>query len=123
MPLLATMLPPTQAAIAGESSGEAAPSNPQTVPETITEPDHSYNHESTPPRPTTTTSSAPVNDQVPLQTLTLPLLQDLMSTTSDGAEALDKLTALSSLVSNLVQKVNTQESELKAHKLLFKEVV
>ncbi|GJR09982.1 putative ribonuclease H-like domain-containing protein [Tanacetum coccineum] len=44
-------------------------------------------------------------------------------TTSDGAEALDKLTALSSLVSTLVQKVNTQESELKAHKLLFKEVV
>ncbi|GKD01722.1 hypothetical protein Tco_1171996, partial [Tanacetum coccineum] len=32
-PLLATMLPPAQAAIAGESSGEAAPSNPQTVPE------------------------------------------------------------------------------------------
>ncbi|GKA11667.1 hypothetical protein Tco_0691213 [Tanacetum coccineum] len=37
MPLLDTMLPPAQAAIAGESSGEAAPSNPQTVPETITE--------------------------------------------------------------------------------------
>ncbi|GKE80090.1 hypothetical protein Tco_1550090 [Tanacetum coccineum] len=44
-------------------------------------------------------------------------------TTSGGAEDLDKLTALSSLVSTLVQKVNTQESELKAHKLLFKEVV
>ncbi|GKA32043.1 hypothetical protein Tco_0718410 [Tanacetum coccineum] len=42
MPLLGTMLPPAQAAIAGESSGEAAPSNPQTVPETITEPDHSH---------------------------------------------------------------------------------
>ncbi|GJZ11136.1 hypothetical protein Tco_0545895 [Tanacetum coccineum] len=39
MPLLATMLPPAQAAIAGESSGEDAPSNPQTVPATITEPD------------------------------------------------------------------------------------
>ncbi|GKC46465.1 hypothetical protein Tco_1064187, partial [Tanacetum coccineum] len=44
-------------------------------------------------------------------------------TTSGGAEDLDKLTALSSLVSTLVQKVNTQESELNAHKLLFKEVV
>ncbi|GJY01222.1 hypothetical protein Tco_0359374 [Tanacetum coccineum] len=44
-------------------------------------------------------------------------------TTSDGAEDLDKLTALSSLVSTLVQKVNIQEYELKAHKLLFKEVV
>ncbi|GKC05832.1 hypothetical protein Tco_0997442 [Tanacetum coccineum] len=44
-------------------------------------------------------------------------------TTSDGAKDLDKLTTLSSLVSTLVQKVNTHESELKAHKLLFKEVV
>ncbi|GKG21186.1 hypothetical protein Tco_0383781 [Tanacetum coccineum] len=30
---------------------------------------------------------------------------------------------MSSLVSTLVQKVNTQEFDLKAHKLLFKEVV
>ncbi|GJY13065.1 ribonuclease H-like domain, reverse transcriptase, RNA-dependent DNA polymerase [Tanacetum coccineum] len=129
MPLLDTMLPPAQAAIAGESSGEAAPSNPQTVPETITEPDHSHDHESTPPRPTTTTSSAPVNEQdetmggsfhtsPPRSTQAPP-----EGTTSGGAEDLDKLTALSSLVSTLVQKVNTQESELKAHKLLFKEVV
>ncbi|GJY75522.1 hypothetical protein Tco_0480638 [Tanacetum coccineum] len=44
-------------------------------------------------------------------------------TTSGGDEDLDKLTALSSLVSTLMQKVNTQESEFKAHKLLFKEVV
>ncbi|GJW52834.1 putative ribonuclease H-like domain-containing protein [Tanacetum coccineum] len=36
MPLLATMLPPAQAAIAGESSGKDAPSHPQTVPATIT---------------------------------------------------------------------------------------
>ncbi|GKF96164.1 hypothetical protein Tco_0288899, partial [Tanacetum coccineum] len=65
LPLLATMLPPAQAAIAGESLREAAPSNPQTVLETITEPDHSHDHESAPPRPTTTTSGAPVNDQGP----------------------------------------------------------
>ncbi|GJR00118.1 hypothetical protein Tco_0523102 [Tanacetum coccineum] len=65
MPLMDTMLPPAQAAIAGESSGEAAQSNPQTVPETITEPDHSHDHEPTPPRPTTTTSSALVNEQGP----------------------------------------------------------
>ncbi|GJT30418.1 hypothetical protein Tco_0910693 [Tanacetum coccineum] len=44
MPLLATMLPPSQAAITGESSGEDAPSHPQTVPATITEPDHSHDH-------------------------------------------------------------------------------
>ncbi|GJR07145.1 ribonuclease H-like domain-containing protein [Tanacetum coccineum] len=157
MPLLATMLPPAQAAIAGESLGEAAPSNPQTVPETITEPDHSHDHESTPPRPTTTTSSAPVNEQGPSLDLNIASSSrphesapDLITstnvedetmggsfhtsplrstqappagTTSDGAEALDKLTALSFLVSTLMQKVNTQESELKAHKLLFKEVV
>ncbi|GJS39286.1 zf-CCHC domain-containing protein [Tanacetum coccineum] len=119
MPLLATMLPPAQAAIAGESSGEAAPSNPQTVPETITEPDHSHDHESTPPRPTTTTSSAPVNEQDEnnerfFNTLTPRSTQaPPEGTTSGGAEDLDKLTALSSLVSTLVQKVNTQESELK----------
>ncbi|GJT89837.1 hypothetical protein Tco_1078682 [Tanacetum coccineum] len=69
------------------SSGEAAPSNPQTIPPTITEPDHFHDHESTPPRPTTTTLEGADRD-------------------------LDKLTALSSLVSTLVQKVNTQESEL-----------
>ncbi|GKC37114.1 hypothetical protein Tco_1049498 [Tanacetum coccineum] len=157
MPLLGTMLPPAQAAIAGESSGEDAPSNPQTVPATITEPDHSHDHESTPPRPTTTTSGAPVNEQgpssdpniasssrphesAPDQFTSTNVEDETMGgsfqtspprstqappegTTSGGAEDLDKLTALSSLVSTLVQKVNTQESELKAHKLLFKEVV
>ncbi|GJR90006.1 putative ribonuclease H-like domain-containing protein [Tanacetum coccineum] len=40
-----------------------------------------------------------------------------------GGEDLATLTALSSLVSELVQKVSTLESELQAHKLLFKEVV
>ncbi|GKF46187.1 hypothetical protein Tco_0135989, partial [Tanacetum coccineum] len=138
MPLLATMLPPAQAAIAGDSSGEDAPSNPQTVPET-------------------TTSSAPVNEQGPSSDPTIAsssrpheFAPDLFTsinvedetmggsfhsspprstqappegTTSGGAEDLDKLTTLSSLVSTLVQKVNTQESDLKAHKLLFKEVV
>ncbi|GKB97900.1 hypothetical protein Tco_0984037, partial [Tanacetum coccineum] len=43
--------------------------------------------------------------------------------TSGGAEDLATLTALSSLVSELVHKVSTLESELQAHKLLFKEVV
>ncbi|GJU02073.1 hypothetical protein Tco_1112411 [Tanacetum coccineum] len=153
MPLLGTMLPPAQAAIAGESLREAAPSNPQTVPKTITEPDHSHDHESTPPRPTTTTSSAPVNEQGPSSDPNIASSSrlhesapDLFTstnvedeplggsfhtspprsnqappegTTSGGAEDLDKLTALSSLVSTLVQKVNTQEFELQAHKLLI----
>ncbi|GJR42908.1 hypothetical protein Tco_1311011 [Tanacetum coccineum] len=43
--------------------------------------------------------------------------------TSGGAEDLATLTALSSLVSELVQKVSILETELKAHKLLFKDVV
>ncbi|GJQ92330.1 putative ribonuclease H-like domain-containing protein [Tanacetum coccineum] len=157
MPLLGTMLPPAQAAIAGESSGEAAPSNPQTVPKTITEPDHSHDHESTPPKPTTSNFGAPVNELGPssdpniasssrphesapdqftstnvedettggsFQTLPPRSTQaPPEGTTSGGAEDLEKLTALSTLVSTLVQKVNTQESELNAHKLLFKEVV
>ncbi|GJU79375.1 putative ribonuclease H-like domain-containing protein [Tanacetum coccineum] len=152
-----TMLPPAQAAIAGESSGEAAPSNPQIVHETITEPDHSHDHVSTPPRPTTTTSGAPVNEPGPSSDPTIAsssrpheyapdqftstnVEDETMGgsfqtspprstqappkgTTLRGAEDLDKLTALSTLVSTLVQKVNTQESELNAHKLLFKEVV
>ncbi|GKB13957.1 hypothetical protein Tco_0847880 [Tanacetum coccineum] len=157
MPLLGTMLPPAQAAIAGESLGEAAPSNPQTVPATITKPDHSHDHESTPPKPTTTTSGALVNEQDPssdpnIASSSRPLestpdqftstnVEDETmvgsfqtspprstqappeGTTSGGAKDLYKLTALSSLVSTLVQKVNTQESKLNAHKLLFKEVV
>ncbi|GKC80731.1 hypothetical protein Tco_1131505, partial [Tanacetum coccineum] len=42
---------------------------------------------------------------------------------SGGAEDPITLTALSSVVSTLVQKVNSLETELKAHKKLFKDVV
>ncbi|GKF87264.1 hypothetical protein Tco_0258141, partial [Tanacetum coccineum] len=125
------------------------------VTTTITEPDHSHDHASTPPRPTTTTSDAQVNELGPSSDPNIASSSrphesspDLFTstnveddtiggsfqtspprstpappegTTSGGAEDLDKLTSLSSLVSTLVQKVNTQESELKAHKLLFKE--
>ncbi|GJR15483.1 hypothetical protein Tco_0798135, partial [Tanacetum coccineum] len=43
--------------------------------------------------------------------------------TSGGAEDPITLIALSSVVSTLVQKVNSLETELKAHKKLFKDVV
>ncbi|GKF26408.1 hypothetical protein Tco_0082302, partial [Tanacetum coccineum] len=43
--------------------------------------------------------------------------------TSGGAEDPITLTALSAIVSTLVQKVNSLETELKAHKQLFKDVV
>ncbi|GJU83959.1 putative ribonuclease H-like domain-containing protein [Tanacetum coccineum] len=114
MPLLATMLPPAQPAIADESSEEVEPSQPPTVPDTITESDHSHDQAFTPPRPTTTTASALENEttQAPPE-----------GTTSGGAKDPDKLTALSSLVDSLMQKVDTQASDLKAHKLMFKEVV
>ncbi|GJR66333.1 putative ribonuclease H-like domain-containing protein [Tanacetum coccineum] len=160
MPLLAAMLPPAQAAIADEGTGEVAPAVPQIIPETIQEtrpePDPSQEHLPTPPRTTTT-------DQIPLvfeqghtsdpniasfsgahesdpdlftstnvedETLggsfhTTPPRSTKVppeGPTSGGVEDLATLTALSSLVSELVQKVSTLESELQAHKLLFKEV-
>ncbi|GJU81324.1 hypothetical protein Tco_1283689, partial [Tanacetum coccineum] len=44
-------------------------------------------------------------------------------TTSGGAADPEKLTALCSLVNSLVQKIDSQASDLTAHKLVFKEVV
>ncbi|GJX21611.1 synaptobrevin, longin-like domain protein [Tanacetum coccineum] len=161
MPLLAAMLPPAQAAIADDGTGEVAPDAPQTIPETIQEtrpePDHSQEHLPTPPRTTTTDQIPPVFEQghtsdpniasfsgahesdpdlftstnVEDETLggsfhTTPPRSTQVppeGPTSGGAEDLATLTALSSLVSELVQKVSTLESELQAHKLLFKEVV
>ncbi|GKD87869.1 hypothetical protein Tco_1359023, partial [Tanacetum coccineum] len=74
-----------------------------------------------------TTSSASVTEQGPpsdpnIASSLRPHQSAPDLSTSTGAEDLDKLTALSSLVATLVQKVNTQASELTAHKLLFKEV-
>ncbi|GKC99895.1 putative ribonuclease H-like domain-containing protein, partial [Tanacetum coccineum] len=161
MPLLVAMLPPAQAAIADEGTGEAALDVPQTIPETIQEtrpdPDQSQEHIPTPPRPTTSDQIPPVFEQghisdpniasflgahesdpdlftstnVEDETLggsfhTTPLRSTQVTPeglTSGGTEDLVTLTALSSLVSELVQKVSTLESELTAHKLLFKEVV
>ncbi|GKB68810.1 hypothetical protein Tco_0930222 [Tanacetum coccineum] len=160
-PLLAAMLPPAQATIADEGTGEAAPDDPQTIPETIQEtrpePDQSQEHIPTPPRPTTSDQIPPVFEQghtsdpniasfsgahesdpdlftstnVEDETLggsfhtTPPRSTPVppIGPTSGGAEDLATLIALSSLVSKLVQKVSTLESELKAHKLLFKDVV
>ncbi|GKC81969.1 hypothetical protein Tco_1137686, partial [Tanacetum coccineum] len=144
-----------------EATGEAAPSVPQTILVTLTEPrpepDHSQDHDSTPPRPTTTTPSAPVFEQghssdpniasssrshesdpnpftftnveddtiggsfhtTPPRSTQVPPV----GPTSGGAEDLATLIALSSLVSELVQRISTLESELQAHKLLFKDVV
>ncbi|GJR81468.1 hypothetical protein Tco_0152253 [Tanacetum coccineum] len=100
MPLLAAMLPPAQAAIADEGAHESDPdlfTSTNVEDETLGGSFH---------------TTPPTSTQVPPDGPTL-----------GGAEDLATLTALSSLVSELVQKVSTLKSELQAHKLLFKDVV
>ncbi|GKB31384.1 hypothetical protein Tco_0870785 [Tanacetum coccineum] len=143
--------------IEGESLGEAEPTIPHTVPETLTEPAHSHDQASSSPRPTTIPASAQENEQGPFsdpnpayssrpdasepkQFTSTNVEDDVFGgsfdispprsteappagTTSGGAEDPDKLTALCSLVNSLVQKIDSQASDLKAHKLVFKEVV
>ncbi|GKD96208.1 hypothetical protein Tco_1380105, partial [Tanacetum coccineum] len=159
MPLVAAMLPPPQAAIATGTSGEAAPPNPQTDHETVTEnvPQTASPHDqaSSPPRPTTTPASVQVTEQGPFsdprpasssrphasepkQFTSTNVEDDVFGdsfdispprstkappagTTSGGAADPKKLTALCSLVNSLVQKIDSQASDLKAHKLVFKE--
>ncbi|GKB76944.1 hypothetical protein Tco_0943839 [Tanacetum coccineum] len=176
MPLVAAMLPPPQAAIVAGTSGEAAPPDPQTDHETVTEPVHQpaspHDHGSTSPRPTTTTPATPlhklvsnppspiptfpsaqVNQQGPssdphvesssrdnasntdpnvaddplggsfFASLSRSTVAPPEGTTSGGAEDLLTLTALYTLVSKQGKKIGSLESELQAHKLLFKDVM
>ncbi|GKG26394.1 hypothetical protein Tco_0399540, partial [Tanacetum coccineum] len=99
MPLLATMLSQAQE---GEGAGAdvqaSPPPIPETIPETRHESDHSQDHFSTPPRQQTTPSVAPIFEH---------------GHTSGGAEDHTLGGALSSIVSTLVQKVNSLETELK----------
>ncbi|GJX18461.1 putative ribonuclease H-like domain-containing protein [Tanacetum coccineum] len=77
---------------------------------------------SKPSRPIPTSPSAQVNQQGPssdpLSTAAPP-----EGTTSGGAEDLLNLTALYTLVSEQGKKIGSLESELQAHKLLFKDVM
>ncbi|GJY84996.1 hypothetical protein Tco_0499022 [Tanacetum coccineum] len=176
MPLVAAMLPPPQAAIAAGTSGEAAPPNPQTDHETVTEPVHQtaspHDHGSTSPRPTPTTPAAQLNKPVSKPPRPIPTSPSAQvnqqgpssdphvessskdndsnpdpnvaddplggsffaspsrstaappeGTTSGGAEDLLTLTALYTLVSEQGKKIGSLESELQAHKLLFKDVM
>ncbi|GJS99218.1 putative ribonuclease H-like domain-containing protein [Tanacetum coccineum] len=117
MPLVAAMLPPPQAAIAAGTSGEAASPNPQTDHETVTEPVHQtaspHDHGSPSPRPTPTSLAAQLNKPQPPPE----------GTTSGGVEDLLNLTTLYTLVSEQGKKIGSLESELQAHKLLFKDVM
>ncbi|GJS04353.1 uncharacterized mitochondrial protein-like protein [Tanacetum coccineum] len=98
----------------GEGAGVVAPTVPQIIPEPIPEPmpetDQPQDHLTAPPRQQT-------SDPIAL------VFEHGQSHTSGGAEDPITLTALSSVVSTLVQKVNSLETELKAHKKLFKDVV
>ncbi|GJY90410.1 hypothetical protein Tco_0505606 [Tanacetum coccineum] len=147
MPLLAAMLPPAQATIADDGTGEAALDVPQTIPETIQEtrpePDQSQEHIPTPPRLTTRDQFPPVFEQGHTSDLNIASFSgaresdpDLFTSTnmedatlggsfhttpprsipvppvgptSGGAEDLATLTALSSLVSELVRKEEEQD--------------
>ncbi|GKB68520.1 hypothetical protein Tco_0929932 [Tanacetum coccineum] len=123
MPLLGTMLPPPQAAIADQQLPAGAPvseQGPSSDPNiaSSTRP-HEFAHDLfTSINVEDDTMGGSFHSSPPRSTQAPP-----EGTTSGGAEDLDKLTALSSLVSTLVQMVNSQESDLQAHKLLFKEVV
>ncbi|GJZ17475.1 hypothetical protein Tco_0553598 [Tanacetum coccineum] len=120
MQLLAAMLPQDQE---GEGAGVAA----QAVPPPIPEPDQPQDHLSTPSRQQTSDPIDNVEDDPlggsfhaspPRSTQAPPA-----GYTSGGAEDLITLTALSLVVSTCVQKVTSLETELKAHKQLFKDVV
>ncbi|GKF67087.1 hypothetical protein Tco_0193604, partial [Tanacetum coccineum] len=112
MQLLAAMLPQDQE---GEGVRVAAQAVPPPIPEPMPEPDQPQDHLSTPPRQQTPPASPP---SPPRSTQAPPAGHTL-----GGAEDLITLTALSSVVSTFVQKVNSLETKLKAHKKLFKDVV
>ncbi|GJS69751.1 hypothetical protein Tco_0702592 [Tanacetum coccineum] len=122
MPLLAAMLSQAQA---GEGAGVAAqavpPPIPETIPETRPEPDQPQDTDDE-PFTSTNVEDEPLGGSFhaspPSSTQAPPA-----GHTSGAAEDLITLTALSSVVSTLVQKVNSLETELKAHKKLFKDVV
>ncbi|GKF07625.1 hypothetical protein Tco_0041849 [Tanacetum coccineum] len=128
MPLVVAMLPPPQAAIAAGTSEEAAPPNPQTDHETVTDPMHltasSHDHGPTPPRPTPTTPAAQMNKPASKPPSPIPTSPPPPEgTTSGGTEDLLTLTTLYTLVSEQGKRIGCLESELTAHKLLFKEVM
>ncbi|GJU11070.1 hypothetical protein Tco_1133466 [Tanacetum coccineum] len=148
MPLLDAMLSQAQE---GEGAGAdvqaVPPPIPETIPETRHESDHSQDHLSTPPRQQATPHVAPVfehgqrtDPNIASSTRVHETEDDSLGGSfhvspprftqasptghaSGGAEDHITLSALSSVVSTLVKKVNSLETELKAHKKLFKDVV
>ncbi|GKB57543.1 hypothetical protein Tco_0913729 [Tanacetum coccineum] len=144
MQLLAAMLHQVQE---GEGVGVAAQDIPPPIPELMPEPDQPQDHLSTPTRQHTSDPFAPVFEHGQSSDPNIASSSRVHETedeplggsfhaspprstqappaghASGGAEDLITLTALSYVVSTLVQKVNSLETELKAHKKLFKDVV
>ncbi|GKD50311.1 hypothetical protein Tco_1279287 [Tanacetum coccineum] len=144
MQLLAAMFPQVQE---GVGVGVAAQVVPPPIPEPMPEPDQPQDHFTTPPRQQTSDRIAPVfeHDQSSdpniasfsrvYETKDEPLGGSFYASpprstqapsaghTSRGAKDLITLTDVSSVVSTLMQKVNSLETELKGTKKLFKDVV
>nr|GEU40334.1 hypothetical protein [Tanacetum cinerariifolium] len=111
LPLLPAMLLQAQV---GKGTEVAA----QAVPQHMPTPDQPQDHLSTPPRKQTSDNHAPVLEHGQRSTQAPPTGQP-----SGCTEDPITLTILSFVVSTLVQKVNSLETELKDHKKLFKDVV
>ncbi|GKA28082.1 hypothetical protein Tco_0714250, partial [Tanacetum coccineum] len=148
MPLLDAMLSQAQE---GEGAGADVQAVPpllhETIPETRHESDHSQDHVSTPTRPQATPHVAPVFEHDQQTEPNIASSSRIHVTEDDslggsfhvspsrftqasptghapgGAEDHITLSALSSAVSTLVKKVHSLETDLKAHKKLFKDVV
>ncbi|GJY23538.1 hypothetical protein Tco_0397196 [Tanacetum coccineum] len=148
MPLLDAMLSQAQE---GEGAGADVQAVPppisETIPETRHESDHSQDHVPTPTRPQATPNVTPIFEKDQQTEPNIASSSRIHETEDDslggsfhvspprftqasptghasgGAEDHITLSALSSAVSTLVQKVHSLETELKAHKKLFKDVV
>ncbi|GJS74990.1 ribonuclease H-like domain-containing protein [Tanacetum coccineum] len=137
MPLVAAMLPPPQATIAAGTSGEAAPPNPQTDHETVIDPVHltasSHDHGSTSPRPTPTTPAAQLNKPVskppkPIPTSPHAQVNQQGPSTDPHVESSSKENDSNPVPRSTAappegKRIGCLESELQAHKLLFKDVM
>ncbi|GJY36118.1 putative ribonuclease H-like domain-containing protein [Tanacetum coccineum] len=121
MPLLDAMLFQAQE---GEGAGADVQVVPPSIPETLLktrhESDHSQNHVSPPTRPQATPHVAPVFEHVQQTEPNIASSSRIMET---GSDLWRGFFMYLHPVSTLVKKVHSLETELKAHKKLFKDVV
>ncbi|GKC35407.1 hypothetical protein Tco_1047791 [Tanacetum coccineum] len=138
MQLLAAMLPQDQeCACAGVAAQAVPPPIPEPIPEPMHEPDQPQDHLSTPPRQQTSNTIAPVFEHGQSLDPNIASFSQVHETDDDpftstnvedeplGGSFHASLPRLLCpfVVSTLVQKVNSLETELKDTKKLFKDVV